>query len=159
MLQHDFNRMRLAGEDKIARGAACVPRMIGEKLRRAGLRPTRQRLALGWLLFGKGDRHLTAETLHAEASAARMNMSLATVYNTLHQFTEAGLLREVALFGSKAWYDTNTGPHYHYYIEENDELFDIPEAMLPQLNLPASPEGMIVAGVDVIIRLKKASAL
>lgn len=137
-------------------GIGCVPRMVSEKLRKAGLRPTRQRLALGWLLFGKGDRHLTAEQLYEEARGARVNMSLATVYNTLRQFTESGLLREVALFGSKVWYDTNTGPHYHYYVEEQDELFDIPDMMVPQLAVPGAPEGMIIAGVDVIVRLKKA---
>ena len=79
----------------------------GDKLRRVGLRPTRQRVSLGWLLFGKGDRHITAEMLFDEATRARVPVSLATVYNTLHQFTEAGLLRQLAVDGAKAYFDTN----------------------------------------------------
>jgi Fur family iron response transcriptional regulator len=156
MQQRESDKMSTTTLRPTPGGVGCVPRIVGEKLRRAGLRPTRQRLALGWLLFGKGDRHLTAEQLYEEARAARVNMSLATVYNTLRQFTESGLLREVALFGSKVWYDTTTGPHYHYYVEDRDEVFDIPETMLPQLTVPGVPEGMVVAGVDVIVRLKKA---
>lgn len=99
---------------------------LAEKLRGAGLRPTRQRLALGGLLFASGDRHVSAEILHAEASAAGEQVSLATVYNTLHQFTEAGLLRELAIDGGKAYFDTNTSNHNHFFIEEHGELMDIP---------------------------------
>src|SRR5262245_7982586 len=86
-----------------------------EKLRKAGLRPTRQRLALAQLLFGRGDRHVTAEGLHEEAVGAGMPVSLATVYNTMHQFTAAGLLREVTVDGTRTYFDTNTGDHHHFY--------------------------------------------
>src|SRR5258705_6114271 len=82
--------------------------VIAERLKHAGLRPTKQRIALGVLLFGGGDRHVTAEMLHDEAVRDAIPVSLATVYNTLHQFTEAGLLREVAIEGAKTFFDTNT---------------------------------------------------
>ena len=90
-------------------------------LRQVGLRPTRQRMALGWILFGKGDRHITAEMLYEEATKAKVPVSLATVYNTLHQFTEVGLLRQVAVDGSKTYFDTNVSQHHHFFVEgEND---------------------------------------
>ncbi len=94
-------------------------------LRDVGLRPTRQRLALGWLLFAKGGRHLTAEVLHEDALKARFPVSLATVYNTLNQFTEAGLLREVAVDGSKTYFDTDASDHHHFYVEGDGKLLDI----------------------------------
>ena len=97
-------------------------------LRHVGLRPTRQRMALGWLLFGKGDRHITAEMLYEEASRAKVPVSLATIYNTLHQFKEVGLLRQVAVDGSKAYFDTNTSAHHHFFVEGEGELLDIPDA-------------------------------
>jgi Fur family iron response transcriptional regulator len=123
------------------------------QLRDAGLRPTRQRIALAELLFRNGDRHLTAETLYEEARAARYPPSLATIYNTLNQFAEHGLVREIAVYGSKVWYDTKTGPHYHFYLEDEDKLFDIPEELIPALNIPA-PDGMEVCAIDVVVRLK-----
>ena len=94
-------------------------------MRDAGLRPTRQRVALAELLFAKGDRHLSAEELHEEALAAGVPVSLATVYNTLHQFTEAGLLRILAVEGSKTYFDTNTSDHHHFFIEGENRVFDI----------------------------------
>src|SRR4051812_8347505 len=126
-----------------------------ERLRKAGLRPTRQRVALAQLLFGSGDRHVTAEQLHAEAVAARVPVSLATVYNTLNQFTRAGLLREVAIEGDRTYFDTNTSNHFHYYIEEDDHLFDIGAAELSVNGLPAPPPGTKVARIDVIVRLRR----
>ena len=89
-------------------------------LRQVGLRPTRQRMALGWILFGKGDRHLTAEMLYEEATRAKVPVSLATIYNTLHQFTEVGLLRQVAVDGSKAYFDTNASAHHHFFVEGDE---------------------------------------
>ncbi len=97
-------------------GAAKTPISVSQLLRKAGLRPTRQRLALGALLFEGGDRHVTAELLHAEAVAVGHHVSLATVYNTLHQFKRAGLLRELAINGSKAYFDTNTSNHNHFFV-------------------------------------------
>jgi Fur family transcriptional regulator, iron response regulator len=127
------------------------------RLRQAGLRPTRQRVALGWMLFGRGDRHVSAEALHEEAARARVPVSLATVYNTLHQFKEAGLLRQVAMEGSKTYFDTNVSDHHHFYVEGEDMMIDIPGASLDVANLPPPPAGMEIARVDVIVRLRKTS--
>lgn len=124
------------------------------RLRQAGLRPTRQRLALARLLFQHGDRHLTAEDLHAEAQAARVRVSLATVYNTLHQFTAAGLLRSVTAEGSKSYFDTNTVDHHHFYCEEDGRLVDIDGSGIRVAGLPPPPNGSKVERVEVIVRLK-----
>lgn len=126
---------------------------IAERLREAGLRPTRQRVALAELLFGAGDRHVTAEELHEEAVRARVPVSLATVYNTLNQFTAAHLLREVAIDGSKTYFDTNTSNHYHFYVEDDSRLVDISGATLTVLGLPDPPEGTVISRIDVIVRL------
>ena len=122
-------------------------------LRTAGLRPTRQRVELAQLMYGAGDRHLSAESLHAEASAAGIKVSLATVYNTLNQFTGAGLLREVAIEGHKTYFDTNTSNHYHYYIEHEGRISDIPADDVRVVGLPEAPDGMEIKRVDVIVRL------
>lgn len=122
-------------------------------LRQAGLRPTRQRLALGELLFGGGDRHLTAELLHAEALASGEQVSLATVYNTLHQFKRAGLLRELAIDGSKAYFDTNTSNHNHFFVESEGRLLDIPGDSIRVDGLPEPPAGMRISHIDVVVRL------
>jgi Fur family iron response transcriptional regulator len=129
-------------------------RDVSAMLRRAGLRPTRQRLALGRLLYGDGDRHLTAEMLHEEAVKGRVAVSLATVYNTLHQFTEAGLLRQVAVDGAKAYFDTNVSEHHHFLVEGDNRLFDVPGDRLTFGNLPEPPEGMEIARIDVLVRLR-----
>jgi Fur family iron response transcriptional regulator len=136
----------------------CPIHNLRSMLRRAGLRPTRQRVALGWLLFGKGDRHLTAEALHEEAGRARVAVSLATIYNTLHQFTDAGLLRQVAVDGSRTYFDTNTSDHHHFYVEGDERLMDIPGPEIAVGELPEVPEGMEIARVDVIVRLRPKSA-
>src|SRR5512139_224125 len=133
----------------------CPWHDVKAMLRQVGLRPTRQRMALGWLLFGKGDRHLTAEMLYDEASRAKVAVSLATIYNTLHQFTQVGLLRQVAVDGSKAYFDTNVTAHYHFFIEGRDELIDIPSADVVVGKTPTAPEGYEIARVDVIVRLRK----
>ena len=124
------------------------------RLRAAGLRPTRQRLALARLLFEKGDRHITADELHAEAVEAGVGVSLATVYNTLNQFTEAGLLREVAVEAGRAYFDTNTSDHHHFYFEDRGQLVDIPAEELSVAGVPSAPAGTEVARVDVIVRLR-----
>ncbi len=128
-----------------------------EQLKLAGLRPTRQRLALAKLLFEGGDRHVTAETLHGEAEAHRIRVSLATVYNTLHQFTGAGLLREVVVDSSRTYFDTNIDDHHHFFIEKDGALMDIAGHEVTIGSLPAAPEGMDVARVDVIVRLQDRS--
>ncbi|MFA7306466.1 MAG: iron response transcriptional regulator IrrA [Hyphomicrobium sp.] len=133
------------------RSTVTIPGM----LRHAGLRPTRQRLALGRLLFGSGDRHVTAEQLHAEVSSLGEHVSLATVYNTLHQFKKAGLVRELAIEGSKAYFDTNTSNHNHFLLESNGELMDIPGDAIRVDGLPQPPDGMKITHVDVVVRLTK----
>src|SRR5438270_6328166 len=139
--------------------AACPVHALRGRLRRAQLRPTRQRVALGWLLFGKGDRHVTAETLYEEAVAMKVPVSLATVYNTLHQFTEAGLLNEIAVDGSRTYFDTNTTPHHHFLIEETNTVLDIPGSEVSIGDLPEPPEGMEIERVEVVVRLRKKKIL
>jgi Fur family iron response transcriptional regulator len=128
---------------------------LTERLRSAGLRPTRQRLALGQLLFGGGDRHVSAELLHAEAQAAGEQVSLATVYNTLHQFRSAGLLRELAIDGARAYFDTNVSNHNHFFIEPAGELIDIDSDAIRVDGLPEPPPGMRISHIDVVVRLVK----
>jgi Fur family iron response transcriptional regulator len=123
------------------------------RLRRAGLRPTRQRVALAALLFGNGDRHVTAELLHEEAVGAGERVSLATVYNTLHQFKRAGLLREIAIGGQRAYFDTNTSNHNHFFIEAQSKLIDIPNDCVTVDGLPQPPEGLRISHIDVVVRL------
>lgn len=124
------------------------------RLREAGLRPTRQRLALGRLLFDGGDRHVTAEALHEEAQAAGVSVSLATVYNTLHQFTEAHLLREVVVDSARTYFDTNVSDHHHFFLENSGSLMDIDGNRIAVTGLPQAPDGTDVARVDVIVRLQ-----
>ena len=124
-----------------------------ERLHAAGLRPTRQRLALARLLFEKGDRHVTAEQLHGEAAAAAIPVSLATVYNTLHQFTEARLLREVVVEPGRSYFDTNNADHHHFFCEANGLLQDIPAREVTVSGLPLAPDGTEIRRVDVIVRV------
>lgn len=127
---------------------------VADTLRDAGLRPTRQRVALAEILFSKGNRHVSAELLHEEAEAVNVPVSLATVYNTLHQFTEAGLLREVAVEGTKTYFDTNTDDHHHFFIESENRLVDIPGEGVHLKSMPRAPEGMEVVRVDVVVRVR-----
>jgi Fur family iron response transcriptional regulator len=124
-------------------------------LRMAGLRPTRQRVALAELLFEGPHRHISAEQLHAEASVARVNVSLATIYNSLHQFCLAGLLREVAVEASRSYFDTDTSDHHHFYLEDEQRVIDIPSSSIIIKNIPEPPQGMAVTHVDVVVRVKK----
>ena len=124
------------------------------KLRAAGLRPTQQRVALARLLFDGHDRHVTAELLHGEALSAGASLSLATVYNTLNQFTQAGLLRQVIVDGARIHFDTNTGDHHHFYLEGEDRLIDIPGRDVRIDGLPKAPNGTEILRVDVVVRLK-----
>lgn len=125
------------------------------RLRHAGLRPTRQRLALASLIYSKGDRHLTVEELHEEAAQAGIDVSLATVYNTLHQFTVARMIRVLAVEGSRTYFDTNISDHHHFFIEGRNVVLDIPLSNITLDNLPEPPEGMEIAHVDVVIRLRE----
>lgn len=131
---------------------------VREILRAANLRPTRQRVMLGWLLFGRGHRHVSAEMLYDEACEARISVSLATVYNTLHQFREAGLLRQLAVDGTKSYFDTNMTEHHHFFNEDDQTLVDMPEGLISIASTPEAPEGCEVVCVEVIVRLRRKSA-
>src|SRR5437868_10365905 len=133
----------------------CPWHDVKSMLRDVGLRPTRQRMALGWILFGKGDRHITAEMLYEEASKAKVPVSLATIYNALHQFTEVGLLRQVAVDGSKTYFDTNSTQHHHFFVEGENALLDIPDSDVVVGKTPIPPEGYEIARVDVVVRLRR----
>jgi Fur family transcriptional regulator, iron response regulator len=126
-------------------------------LKTGGLRPTRQRLCLAGLLVGDGqNRHVTAESLFAAASCAGEKVSLATVYNTLRAFCDAGLMNEVTVDGTKSYFDTRMDDHPHFYWEETHQLTDAPADQLQISGLPDAPAGMVVSKVDVVIRLRQA---
>lgn len=127
---------------------------MATQLRRAGLRPTRQRVALGRLLFARGHRHICAEDLHEEAQGSEVRVSLATIYNTLHQFTAAGLLREVAIDGGRTYFDTNVTDHHHFFVEDEDRLIDL-DGDIAIGKLPEPPEGMTISAVEVVVRVRR----
>lgn len=129
-------------------------RPVVDRLRGAGLRPTRQRLALGRLLFAGGDRHVTAELLHGEAMAEGTRVSLATVYNTLHQFVDAGLLREVVVEPGRTYFDTNTDDHHHFFHVADGRLENIPSVDVRLTALPEPPAGTEIDRVDIVVRLR-----
>jgi len=126
------------------------------RLRIAGLRPTRQRVELASVLFKGHDRHVTAESLHEEVVTLGLKISLATVYNTLHQFTRAGLLRQVIVDAARGYFDTNTGDHQHFFLEDEGTLIDIPGEDISVSGVPVPPAGMAVDRVDVVVRVKRA---
>lgn len=124
------------------------------QLRAAGLRPTRQRLALASILFDGQDRHVSAEWLYDVAKASGADVSLATVYNTLHQFTSAGLLREISVDSTRTYFDTNIGDHHHMFLEHEDKVIDVPSSSVSVNRLPDIPEGMELVSVDVLVRVR-----
>lgn len=126
---------------------------LSERLKTAGLRPTRQRVSLARLLFAQGERHISAEQLHAEALAAQVSVSLATVYNTLHQFHRAGLLREVLVETGRSYFDTNVGDHHHIFDEQTGELRDIPGDSVRFSRFPDVPEGKRISRIDVVVHM------
>jgi len=126
-----------------------------EQLRDAGLKPTRQRIAIAEILFKDGNKHVSAEDLYAEIERSGMHVSLATVYNTLHQFTHAGLLREVSVDGARNYFDTNTHDHQHFFLEDTNEVLDVEGIQISQDDIPNIPEDMEVVRVDVVVRLRK----
>jgi Fur family iron response transcriptional regulator len=128
--------------------------MLVDRLREAGLRPTRQRLALARLLFGVGDRHVTAEQLHDEALHEGVRVSLATIYNTLHHFTRVGLLNQVVVDAGRYYFDTNTLHHHHFYVESEHRLIDIEGDAVEVGRLPEPPSGRAIDRIDVVVRLK-----
>lgn len=137
-----------------------IPAVITERstawLARGGLRPTRQRVALAELLVGDGEnRHVTAESLYAASLETAERVSLATVYNTLRAFCDAGLMQEVTVDGHRSYFDTRMDDHPHFYWEDRGELTDAPADQLRITDLPAAPEGTEIVRVDVVIRLRR----
>lgn len=128
---------------------------LTERLRAHGLRPTRQRIDLLRVLSGKGDRHVSAELVYEEALAAGASVSLATVYNTLKQFTEAGLLRELAASGAKSFFDTRVDPHHHFFLEEENRMIDLEYGAVEISRLPEPLAGLEIVGFDVVVRLAR----
>ena len=127
-----------------------------EWLARADLRPTRQRLALAALMVGDGaNRHVTAEGLYTATMESGHRVSLATVYNTLRAFCDAGLMQEIAIKGTRSYFDTRMDDHPHFYWEDTTELTDAPKDQLEISHLPDTPAGTEVARVDVVIRLRR----
>ena len=124
------------------------------RLKSVGIRPTRQRLALAKLLFGGGDRHITAEALHGEAQAAKVRVSLAPVYNALHQFTTASLLREVVVEAGRSYFDTNASDHHHFFFEESGTLQDFSGDAVSLHGMPEPPIGTKISRVDVVVRVR-----
>jgi Fur family iron response transcriptional regulator len=131
---------------------------LSERLRTAGLRLTRPRLALARLLFDGDDRHISAEQLFGEAAAASIPVSLATVYNVLHQFTDAGLLREVVIAPGRSYFDTNIENHHHFYCESSGVLQDIAGQDVTVSGIPVPPAGTEISRVEVIIRVRACDA-
>ena len=131
---------------------------ILKMLQEVGLRPTRQRLALAKILFAGAHRHITAESLHTEARSANVHVSLATVYNTLHQFTNTGLLREIVVDATRSYFDTNTEEHHHFFFEKSGRLHDVPAGRISVEDIPEPPPGTTIQRIDVVIRVKDQSA-
>ncbi len=138
--------------DGVSRDAAV------DVLKRLGLRLTTQRLALCDLLFQGPHRHLTADELYREAQAAKIPMSLGTIYNTLNQFSDAGLIRRISISADCTYFDTDVSGHQHYYIEAEDRVSDIPLKVVKVEDLPPPPEGYRVTKVDVVVHLERTSA-
>lgn len=127
------------------------------KLKASGLRPTRQRIALAKLLLDNGPRHVTAEELFQEARTIGIPVSLATVYNTLHQFTAAGIMTEVVVGSGQSYFDTNPSSHYHYFDKSTGEIIDVDEAAIEFVKLPEPPPGKVIDRIDVVVRIRSAA--
>ncbi len=140
---------------KMDRESAAPADAAAQRLKAAGLRPTRQRIELARLLFAEQDRHVTAESLAEEGTRAGVKVSLATVYNTLHQFQAAGLLRQVVVDASRTYFDTNVGDHQHFFVENEGLLIDIPGEAISVSGVPAAPEGLTLERVDVVVRVRR----
>lgn len=136
--------------------AKLINAQLTDRLRNVGLRPTRQRVDLASLMFVGEDHHMSAESLHRDASSAGVSVSLATVYNTLHQFTQAGLLREIVVDSGRSYFDTNTSEHHHFFFEDKGVLEDIPAADVVLAELPDAPAGSKISRIDVIVRVTDA---
>ena len=123
------------------------------RLKKNGIRPTKQRMVLAKLLFEKGDRHISAEEIFDEIKKEDRKISLATIYNTLKQFTKVGLLKELVVDQNKSIYCTNHDPHYHLYIEDEGKVVDIPQKNI-DLNIPSIPACLSLHNIDVVVRVR-----
>ncbi|PSJ62125.1 iron response transcriptional regulator IrrA [Pseudaminobacter soli (ex Li et al. 2025)] len=150
LLVPEETRKRLLAERALPR--ASEPE-VEQRLKDAGLRPTRQRVAIGRLLFGSAHRHVTADDLLQEANFAGEMLSLATIYNTLGHFSEAGLIRRISVDDERAHFDTDTGNHHHFYIEAEGLVLDVAPGGIAVERLPTPPEGYEITRVDVVVRL------
>ena len=128
---------------------------LAEQLRLAGLRPTRQRLAIAAILLDGRHRHVTAESLTAEITDGGSQVSCATIYNTLNQFTAAGLLHRVIVHNNYSLFDTKTECHHHFYDEKTNKLVDIPNGDITLTKLPSPPNGHEIKAVDVLIHIQR----
>ncbi len=151
---HEETRKRLLSSDKPDDERL---QEISARLRKVGLRPTKQRLNIGRLLFGASHRHITADDLFQEIQTTGEHLSLATIYNTLHHFSEAGLLRRICTGSERVYFDTDTGDHHHFYVQDEDRIVDAPAGDTIINRLPEAPEGYEIAKVDVVIHLKPKS--
>lgn len=133
---------------------ACGKSVALKRLKASRLRPTKQRLALAGLLFDKAPRHVTADELYQEALDAGIPVSLATVYNTLNQFTSAGIMSEVVVGSGQSYFDTTASSHWHYFDRQTGEIFDIPASKLNFKDLPEPPPGKVIERIDVVIRVR-----
>ena len=131
--------------------------LVVRRLKESGLRPTRQRVALARLLLDTGPRHVTAEELFQEARSAGIPVSLATIYNTLHQFTAAGLMTEVVAGSGQSYFDTNPTSHYHYFDKTTGEIIDVPDDAIQFTLLPEPPPGKVIDRIDVVVRIRNAN--
>lgn len=128
---------------------------IREALSKAGMRPTRQRMAIGNLLLCGDHQHVSADELHLKLGQTGYTMSLATVYNTLNQFASAGLIRKISVSGQRTFFDTNAHNHQHFYLEDEDRMIDISGDILQLQPMPLAPSGYHITKIDVLISLKK----
>jgi Fur family iron response transcriptional regulator len=143
-----------APQQKRVSQAKASPQALAARLRTAGLRPTRQRVAIAALLLDGRHRHITAESLSAEIATAGLRVADATVYNVLNQFTDAGLLRRVMVRNDYSLFDTNTQHHHHFYAADRDQLTDIPSDDVVLAHLPDAPDGHEISSVDVVIHIQ-----
>jgi len=128
-----------------------------QKLTACGIRPTAQRVQIAALLLS-ADQHLSAEQILASLGARGMHVSKATVYNTLNLFAASGLIRQLSIDGERTWFDSNTAAHYHFHDVDGGELIDVPVPDVEFSRLPTIPDGMELAGIDLVIRVRRKQA-
>ena len=125
-----------------------------QRLTQCGIRPTAQRVRIASMLLSS-PQHLSAEQILAGLRASGSRISKATVYNTLNLFAARGLIRQLSVDGSRAWFDSNVDAHYHFHDVDSGALIDVPVPAVEFSKLPPPPPGTEVAGIDLIIRLRR----